>query len=401
MARTKALGLLIAVFAPLGLSPGEAEPASGQGATAPPVNIQLVGLYDTNVAASSPALAAVRGISPEDERFSPELTLNYTKNLGIESFYLQGVGGYDFYQRNTILNRERLQAAGGGRLQVSNCLGSASATYARRQSELEDIDLSLGTINNTEEDISGTLALSCNQSGVLVPTMSVSRSWSSNSALIRKSVDNHNLSVQGNFLYRSTLGNISLLGQYVAVTYPDRIVGSVRDGYNLYSGGLKLEPDFGPRLLFTGSVSETSLKSSEVGGVNFQGLTFDTSLSYQLSSRLTAGLDFGRHTQPSNRIGSTYAIEEVSKIHADYQLGSRVKLKIEGSQTVRGYQGAALVPGTDLTHELVRSVSGSGEYDLGPLTSVKLGIYQDHRKADVFGYGYDRMRLEITVSRTF
>src|SRR5437868_11048220 len=77
-------------------------------ADAPPINVQLGIRYDSNVASSNGAFATSRGLSREDEIFSPAVAVNYTKQLGSFAFFTQGTLGYDFYANNDILNRERI-----------------------------------------------------------------------------------------------------------------------------------------------------------------------------------------------------------------------------------------------------------------------------------------------------
>ena len=65
-------------------------------------------LYDTDVAQSDAQIAAERGIVLADEIYTPSVTVDAVKPLGRENVFLHAIASYDFYQHNTILDRERL-----------------------------------------------------------------------------------------------------------------------------------------------------------------------------------------------------------------------------------------------------------------------------------------------------
>ena len=63
-----------------------AAPFAGPGA--PPISVEGQFLYNSNVAASSAAIAAERGLVRSDEIYTPSLDINYIKELGAETFML-------------------------------------------------------------------------------------------------------------------------------------------------------------------------------------------------------------------------------------------------------------------------------------------------------------------------
>src|ERR1700677_1812629 len=91
------------------------------GADAPTFQLNASVIYDSNVARSNAATAALRGIVPEDVAYWPNATVNLVKDFGIESFYLRGVFGYEFYQRNAILNREMINSEAGAEFRMLGC----------------------------------------------------------------------------------------------------------------------------------------------------------------------------------------------------------------------------------------------------------------------------------------
>src|SRR5262249_23738405 len=158
----------------------------------------------------------------------------------------------------------RLGGLAGFNAHLADCDGTLQATYARHQTDLQQLDIR--TTSNTEEDVTGTFSGTCNQTGRLVPGFSVSQTWSTNSALQLFSSNYRSLSTQGSILYHQPLlGDITLFGQYQQTEYPHRLFGFgtavKQDGYDTYAGGLKLEHRFGSRLDLNVSVADTSVKS--------------------------------------------------------------------------------------------------------------------------------------------
>src|SRR5690242_13118414 len=95
------------VLAALGLSSGF-DMAAAQNPNRTDVRVDSSLRYDSNVARSDDATAALRGIQPEDEIFTPGVSVDVARVLGGQSVFLQGALSYNFYAHNSKLNRERL-----------------------------------------------------------------------------------------------------------------------------------------------------------------------------------------------------------------------------------------------------------------------------------------------------
>ena len=59
------------------------------------------------------AFAAARGLKRADVLYAPALNLNLVHAEGGLSLFLSGQAGYDIHQRNSILDRERLNLQAG------------------------------------------------------------------------------------------------------------------------------------------------------------------------------------------------------------------------------------------------------------------------------------------------
>jgi hypothetical protein len=266
--------------------------------------------------------------------------------------------------------------------------------------------LSVLITKNTEETLTGSFDGVCNQTGRLVPSVTVTQTWDDNDNLTLETSDYRTFSTQGSILYREPLlGDVSLFGQYVQTRFPHRLFatasGVKADGYTTYVGGAKVDHHFGSQLDFQFSLSDTSLRSDSGFSPNFNGITYNAVLTYQVGPRLSLVGEATRETNPSNRLDAAYSIGEVYSASANYLLTTELKLGLGASDNREAYKGAALRPGIDLTRESVKSFFGTLGYNITPNLSVNLGINQDQRHADVAGYSYASTRFSLSVSQAF
>jgi hypothetical protein len=383
--------------------PAWAAPVAIPAADAPPINAQFGVTYNSNIAGSSAAVASARGLTRADEIFSPALNVNYSKQLGIETFYLQGTGGYDFYASNTILNRERIGVQGGAVTQLDACQFTARGSYMRRQSDLEDLNVIV--TKNTEEDIVAGGDAVCNGFGRLVPSLSVQETWSDNSAPVFFASDYQSFSAQGGLAYGAgNWGNISLIGQYVDTLFQNRLIplpsGFQEDGYKVYSGGVHYEKDLDAALHVALSLSETSLS---YGGIsqNFSGLTYDASLSYHPDARFQADVSFARHTSPSNYLNAAYSVDQILQGDLSYRLTSRLKAGLGASNKRQNFAGSDLISALDVTKQSVTSFYGSLGFNVTNRMNLAFVARHDQRHADLAGYSYASTQVGLTLSQAF
>jgi hypothetical protein len=374
-------------------------------AETPPVTVSASAFYYTNIAGSSAAVAAARGLKRADEVYSPAVDLNLVEPVdGGLSLFVAGQAGYDFHQRNTILDRERINLQGGARAKLSSCDATLVGSYGRYQSDLAD--LSVVTVKNTQEVLSEELDASCDLSSRITPSMSISHTDSDNSAILYKSSDFNSNAASAALGYNGeSLGTLSIFGQYTETNYPNRIfllgTGPRSDGYDLYAGGIRYNRKIGSKFELGLSVSETSLSTKNRIGADFSGVTYSATLAYHPTARLEFNFDASRRTVPATYLNAAYSINESYSGNAAYRISSRLTAKIGATESDSDYRGAALVPGTDLTSQTFRSVNGTLAYSVSPTLSVSLTGEEDQRHANVLGYSYSGARVGLSVSKAF
>jgi hypothetical protein len=373
------------------------------GTDAPLINLQLGVRYDSNVAASNAAFASSRGLSRSDEIFSPAVAVNYSTQMGGLDFFVQGLGGYDFYAKNSILNRERIGVQGGVSAQMSGCQLTPRASYMRRQSDLQDLNFS--TTKNTEEDVTVGLDVVCNGFGRLIPSASVQQTWANNTSRTRLSSDYQSFSAHAGLGYQAgSFGTISLVGQYADTQFQNRFIPILatfgRDGYKVYSGGLHYEKQLGATLELGASVYQTSL-SYDGQGLNFSGITYDSSVTYRPDSRFDIAAHFARQTSPSNYLNAAYSVDQILAADAHYRLTSRLNAGLGVSNTRQNFVGANLNFATDLRKQSVTSFYGSVGFNVTNRMKLAFIARQTQRHADLAVYSYADTQLGLTLSQAF
>jgi len=377
----------------------------------PPVNdnLPLVQLspsvtYDTNVARSSESLAQMRGIVPEDEIYSPAVQLNWAKSFGAETLHIAGVLGYDFYQHNSVLNRENIDLTGGFGWQGGLCGVAVDGAYVRQQSGLQE--LTVAVTKNTETLSSASLGLRCGGETRLSGFIFLTPNWSENSAQLLQTSNSKSVPLAAGVGYDfANFGKLSVFGEYEKTIYPDRLVelgpSLVSDGYQLYTGGVRWDRQMGQRLKASVALSEISLRPRLPGDSSFGGIGYEAVLTYRATSRLEVDLSSSRAVNPVNRLNTTYSIDQIYAATVAYRLGGRTKLSVDGQVVDHHYFGAQIQPGTDLISQSINSVDARLSYALRPGVALTLSATQEHGTADIPDYRYDDTRAELSLSAAF
>jgi hypothetical protein len=367
------------------------------------INGTVEAAYETNVAGGDALVAAERGLIQQDFMITPTVLVDVLRPVGPESVFLQGSAGYSFYDRNTVLNRENLNLAGGLNARLGICRGTATARISRYQDQLQD--LTRTAVKDVYDLYSVGLDTTCGRPVGISPILSVSQSWANNSNVELSSSDSQTFSVSAGVAYQApAFGKLSLFGQYQTTTFNNRFVlvnsQPVQDGYDTYGGWIRYQRLLGARIQGTVSVGYTSLKPAVAGTPGFDGFTYDADLTYRVDSRLGLHGSFTRDLEPSNVLDATYGLETKTLVEATYDLAARVKLNLGVSETTRRFQGLALITGVDLTKDDIKSIYATATYRRNKLF-VALNVRNDERIANVADFSYSDTRVGLTVGTAY
>ena len=389
-------------------------PAITPGTRSQEVDLIAALIYDSNVTGSDGTLPTNKPLKKGDEIFEPEITFDLIRPLGRETVYLQGSAGYDVYIRNPILNRETLDIRPGVIGQLGYCQVGLGGDYTRAQSDLSQLALDPSggrvviQVQNTLQVEQIAANANCGRSFGLAPNATVSETWTQNSSPIQSFTNARTFSGSAGLAYRRpTFGSLSLFGSYSHTDYPDRsglialLIPGVASTFETVSGGVTYTRAIGSRLQADGSISYTHLSSPGAASGSFSGITYSGSFNYQASTRLRATASVSRATTPSNRLNSTFAIEDLYSGNVSYQLGQRISVSGGGTFAHNSYNGVPYPMGLDLTDEKIYTVFGDVEYKFARHLSLGGNVQHLQRDANFPGLSYPETRAGLTVRATF
>lgn len=344
--RLKAVwGIAVALAAASGAALAQA--ASAQSALPERrMDIQISGraTYDSNTVRRRATLPS-DSLEAEDVRFTPSAILDIVFPISRQALFLSGSVGYDFYARNTQLNRERINLSGGADLRFgAGCSTRLSGNYTRQQSSLADL-FSTERLINTEEIKTFGAQAACSGAVGLRPGFGYQHQTSDNSNPFRQRTnyvsDSFNVSIG---YVRPTFGELSLFSSYSKTTYPNRpiIVGMTPLGRDeaveIYSAGGRFDRQIGSRLHGTVSLGITRADPNTPGVPGFSGLSYSADIGYTPNDRFNMTLAFSRSANVSNNIDANYSVNDTYALDANYALSRRLRLNFGTSYSERDFQ---------------------------------------------------------------
>lgn len=363
-------------------------------------------VHDTNVARSSKQLADLRGVVAEDTVFTPAATFDLVLPISRQSIFANGLIGYDFYEKNDYLNRERLLLNGGMSGRFGPCAPSVTGSYARAQSDLRDVTL-LNPENTVQTKSLGIVATCTRQPGFGV-TLSADKTWSENSNNILEQADYERNTYSGAITYgRASLGTLRAFTQFQDVEYPNKAgLPGFSTGFSSWNTGIGFERKLGARIQGDASVSYNSVEMDggfEGPGGSYDGLGYTGNLEYRATSRLRANFNFSRQITPSIRVGDAYTLQERFAARAAYDLTGDLGLEIGGESLDERYRGQIPIsdPSIGLTDSKINTLHSALTYK--PSDRLAFRLSYEHQKRDASNplYDYTSNRIGLRADLTF
>ena len=373
--------------------------------SAPPtrtVDIQLTNrvLYDSNLLRRPSGQGEIEGFERDDFRITPGLSVDILLPISRQSVFLTGTVGYDFYARNTQLNRERMALVGGANLSAGGgCSSQITGSYSRAQSDLADLFV-VGDLKNTEERRGIGARLTCGGAIGLTPGLGFRHETVKNSDVSRQRSDYTTNSYEADIGYsRPTFGRLAVFGRYTDSSYPNRAFLGIEDGVETYSTGVSFQREIGSRLRGSISGGYTWVKPKLPGTPEFSGVSYSADIIYIPSERLQLAIGFSREAQLSNLLDISYSITESYHFDGTYAFGSDLELSFGTSYSTRDFELSPafppLVPQTGdktyLTH-----VGLSRQWN--DRLSSALDVSQERRDSNNPFLDYKSTRVGLTLS---
>ena len=360
--------------------------------------------HDSNVAHGSAANAAARGLTETDERITPALRFTIARPLGRNGFSLTGETGYDFFRRNSQLNRERIGVNALGRLAAGPCTVDLMPSYSRRQSDLGEIAFlntpGTASVKNTEtiQDYSGVLR--CGRAIGFHPTASLGRSIGDNSNSFRRISDYRTTRYGGGIGYTNpVVGDLSLEYNHARTKYPNRpaLFGS-GSGYTTNRVQLSGSRDIGAILTAHGSLSYIKLTPDLPGAKGFKGSGWSLGLIARATPDLQITADTSRDVFPSLGTDALFQVNRSYALGATYALTRAIQLSLNGAIDRRNYVGTSSTFGPALTDSVQHSATGTVTYAYGPRLSFAIDVGHQTRNANGTIYDYKNTFVALRTS---
>lgn len=357
----------------------------------PPVQITFSTAFraDSNAARSSSVLAARRGLTKSDQRISPQVAVTVNRSSGITALNLDALIGYDFYNHNHRLNRERISVDGSALARPGPCEVQFSPSYKRQQSDLADLSLinedGVVGVRNVEQIQDYLGQVTCSRPSGFGLTANVGRNIQDNSNALRRISDNRATRWGGGVTYRNpVIGNFSLTGQRVDVTYPRRAGTNLAaiDSYRMDSVRLSADRQIGSRLQASGSIAHEWLRAGS-SAPTFTGFSYNLALTAELLPQLQVSAAIDESTNPSLTGLSLYQRSRTRSINATYALTQRTRLNLGASERKSRYHGvvASILP--EFTSNRVREVHGGMDFTPGGRLSFGLDAGHESRRSNI------------------
>lgn len=373
--------------------------------------------YDSNAFGISDAAIAqgtIQGRSKDDFLITPSLLLDILVPFGRQSVFLRGQVGYDFYMRNSGLDRERIALDGGTSLHlIGSCSTTISGNYARQRSNAGDVfsvsPVPIADRTNTEERTSFGGDAICGGPIGLSPSIGYRHSQTRNGSDFFKLNDSNQDSFDASIGYqRPSLGRIAIYGSYTEGEYirrnilglPSTIPGIPLDGVTSYSAGARFERNVGSRISGAVSVGFSWVDPKALFSRKFRGSTYSLNVNVRPSERLSVDLLASRSADLSNTVFATFAVTEVYSLNGTYRLNRKTSVNFGNSYQKRDYrQSAQAVDQTAAVNndKFMRAYVGV-VHDLNRRLRLNGLVSQQRRKSDNPFFNYNNTTVSIGAS---
>jgi hypothetical protein len=407
-----ALPLVVLVMTPGGTAlaqtasgpPAATSPGGAGGAVRSDLVFSLTARYDSNVPRLNDETVNIRNLEKEDIRISPALQLDVSRNLGRHQVGLRSYLGYDFYIRNTTLNRERLSVEPYVYLDLPVCDLALSGLAARQQSDLAQLvyvglDPTIGADNTeTRKRINGKLI--CGETYGLRPTLEIERASGDNSNPLRQIADYRVTRIQPGVSYASpALGEVSLFAFKQDTDLPNQILpNGEAGGYTLRGFGVQYARNIGTRLNFNGSVSHVEV--TPYGGTldSRSGLNASVALTLLASDRLQLTAFANRNFTSTLTSTSTYELAQGYGLTANYAANDRLRLRLGGQVAPRRFFYAVTPTGPFIGEQTQYDIFGGVTYNLNRRLRLNLDGGYQRRNADFDIFDYESVYAAVGIS---
>jgi Putative beta-barrel porin 2 len=364
------------------------------------VRLSATDTYEDNVLRLDKATATPNGFSRADYRFTPAINVDIVRAVGLQTIFLNGSAGYDFYKRNRRLERERINLTGGADTHIgTECSQHFELGYGRFQSDLRDFNSAI-RLNNAQQRVGFSANVSCGGMLGLRPGLTYDHETVTNSQPLRRS-SNYSSDTYGASLgYISPiLGEVSIYGTYRRGIYPNRIALPGRptsEKIDVYNGGIRFSRNLGTRLRGSVSLGYSKVDPKVAGTRPFTGASYGADLTWSAGDSFQTKIAIGRTVNQSNLLDVSYSIDDNYSIANSLAVGESVRLKLGASLQKRSLRDSPLTGPNPLgDKDRLKEISGGIAYSPPGRISFSFDVARSKRDSQVarYDYGYTTARF--------
>ena len=358
--------------------------------------------YEDNVLRLPKSTPTPFSYTRNDYRFTPALNIDVVRPIGLQSVFLSGNVGYDFYARNKQLERERINLDGGADLRFGGtCRQHVQLGYSRQQSDLRDV-FSTVRLQNREQRKSIGLAASCSGLIGIKPGVTYDYTNVSNSDDSREQGNYHASTFGGTLGYVSpALGEVSLYASYRFGTYPNRsrIPGiRVREDINVYNVGLRYSRSLGTRLRGNVSIGYTKVKPKLPGTAPFNGASYSADITFVPTTQLQTVVGISRSVNQSNLLQNSYSVDDSYSFAATYAVSPFIRANAGASFSKRKFKDSPLLGPTPFgSGDRTRQLSTGLGYTPPGKFSYAFDVAATKRSSALRRFDYNYFVARLTV----
>jgi hypothetical protein len=360
-------------------------------------------LYDTNIVQGSAKAARLRGLEKAEFIVTPSATVDFGHNDGRWGASFNGVFGYDFHDKNTILDRERIEFTGtGSALLGSSCSVNARYWELRKQTRQQDLT-TIVTANRVRIYVT-TVGQTCTTAGGLTGTVQLLRSaWHNSSEL---NINNDRKAVSALLGYTdSGFGTIGATFLYERTDFFGRpaIMVMTPDTLEKTNVGIQYTSPVGRRLsgsLAAGYVysDATAPADSRLAGPRKRnGAVAQATLLYKATDRLRISAQGARKI----RHDTSFTITTDLQLSAEYALTPTIQATLGGRWLRDRYFGRDVtLPQIAQDLQDQTTLYGSLAFKVAPRTTLTADVRHDIGQANFSPFDYSGTRFMLTLAST-
>jgi hypothetical protein len=347
-------------------------------------------LHDSNVAHASAQAAAQRGVVMADEKALPSADITFQRMLGRNKVGLTGSTGYQFYRRNTRLNREKIDLDAYSDIAVSSCALHLGGNYARGQSDLANLALEQNAnVTNTQTTVGTSGNVVCGDEIGLRPTANISYQTTTNSQPQRKTMDRVEFNYGGGLQYaHPSLGTLETFVSRRETRFSTVFLSDGRKaGFNIMGYGGRFTRDIGSRMRGSVELRYVQMSTLQPGLPTFSGLNWSVDLTADLLSRVQSKLGASRQVITNAIAEAAYHVDRGYSASHDFAMNDRLHLTLSGAYLQAQYYGVNLVSAASLRRS--KRYDGSLALVYTPSEKLQFNLTTGYTKRNANGTFYD------------